>query len=74
MVNKYVCKLTVKGVTPKASIARRVSIKVKDKLKLKLDELVKKEIITPADEPSEWVNNLIIVQKPDLSVRICLDP
>ncbi|XP_050058605.1 uncharacterized protein LOC126550676 [Aphis gossypii] len=41
-----ICKLTMKeGVTPKASIARRVPIKIKDKLKLKLDELVKKEIM-----------------------------
>ncbi|XP_022162181.1 uncharacterized protein K02A2.6-like [Myzus persicae] len=70
-----VCKLTMKeGVTPKASVARRVPIKIKDKLKLKLEELVEKEIIAPADEPSEWVNNLVIVQKPDLSLRICLDP
>jgi len=68
-------ELTMKeGVTPKASIARRVPIKIKDKLKLKLDELVKKEIIAPTDEPSEWVNNLVIVQKPDLSLRIRLDP
>lgn len=26
------------------------------------------------DEPSEWVNNLVVVQKQDLSLRICLDP
>jgi len=62
------------GVASKASVARRVPIKIKDKLKLKLDELVEKEIIAPADEPSEFVNNLVIVQKPDFSLRIYLDP
>lgn len=51
-----VCKLKLKeGVVPKDSGARRVPIKVKDKFKFKLEELVKKEIITPMDEPSEWV-------------------
>ncbi|CAI6369964.1 unnamed protein product [Macrosiphum euphorbiae] len=70
-----VCSLKLKeGIIPKASIARRVPIKIKDKLKLKLEELVKKNIITPMDEPSEWVNNLVVVQKPDSSLRICLDP
>ncbi|XP_060861804.1 uncharacterized protein K02A2.6-like [Metopolophium dirhodum] len=26
------------------------------------------------DKPSEWANNLVVVQKPDSSLRICLDP
>lgn len=70
-----VCKLKLKkGVIPKTSVARRVSIKIRDRLKLKLEELIRKEIITPMDEPSEWVNNLVVVQKQDLSLRICLDP
>lgn len=70
-----VCKLKLKkGVVPKASVARRVPIKIRDRLKLKLEDLVRKEIITPMDEPSEWVNNLVVVQKQDLSLRICLDP
>lgn len=70
-----VCKLKLKkGVVPKASVARRVPIKIRDRLKLKLEELVRKEIITPMDEPSEWVNNLVVVQKQVLSLRICLDP
>jgi len=70
-----VCSLKLKeGVMTKASIARRVPIKIKDKLKLKLEELVKKEIITQIDEPKEWLNNLVVDQKPDLSLIICLDP
>lgn len=50
-------------VKPKASIARRVPTTIKKKLKLKLEELVKKEIIIPMDEPNKWVNNLVVVQK-----------
>lgn len=41
-----VCKLELKkGVIPKTSVARRVPIKIRDRLKLKLEELVRKEII-----------------------------
>lgn len=70
-----VCSLKLQeGIVPKASVARRVPILIKDRLKLKLDELVKMEIIAPMEEPSEWVHNLVIVQKPDSSLRICLDP
>lgn len=63
-----VCSLKLKeGVMPKVSIARRVPIKIKDKLKLKLEELVKKEIITQMDEPNEWVNKLVTYKN-----QICL--
>jgi len=59
---------------PKAIIARSVPLKIKDKLRLKLRELVKKNIIIENDELSEWESHLAIVQKPDSSLRICLDP
>ena len=26
------------------------------------------------EEPTEWVNSLVVVQKPDGSVRLCIDP
>ncbi|KAI5731889.1 hypothetical protein M8J77_017897 [Diaphorina citri] len=69
------CSLQLKeGAIPKASPCRRVPIKIKDRLKDTLDALVSKGIIEPVDEPSEWVSNMIAVEKPDKSLRICIDP
>ena len=34
----------------------------------------KLDIIEPVNEPSDWVSSLVIVQKPNGSLRVCLDP
>ena len=53
---------------------RRVPIAVKDKLKEKLDEMVKNNIIAVVNEPTDWVSSMVVVSKKDKSLRICLDP
>ncbi|RWS22271.1 uncharacterized protein B4U80_10711, partial [Leptotrombidium deliense] len=44
------------------------------KVKTALDDLEAKGIIEKVNEPTEWINGLVTVQKPDGSVRLCLDP
>jgi len=53
---------------------RSVPHALRDKLKAELDRLVGLEIIEQCNEPSEWVNQIVPVLKPDGSLRICLDP
>ena len=36
--------------------------------------MVKMKIITPIEEPTDWVSRLVIVEKPNGQLRICLDP
>ena len=36
--------------------------------------MVKQGIIVPVDEPTDWVNSLVVWEKPNGSLRICLDP
>lgn len=61
---------------PIAHAPRKVPHVLKDKLKMKLNELERNEIIEKADEYSEWVNHLVTVYKRDVdkSLRICIDP
>lgn len=44
-----------------------------DKLKEEIDIMVRDEIISPVYHPTEWVNNIQIVEKQDGKLRICLD-
>ena len=41
------------------------------KLNDELDRMVKMEIITPIEEPTDWVSSLVIVEKPNGLLRIC---
>ena len=55
---------------------RRVPIALKDKLRNELDRIKQLDTIekVPISESSEWVISLVIVEKPNGQLRICLDP
>ena len=62
------------NVNPVVHAARRVPFALKDKLKSELDRMIKMNIIEPITEPTDWVNALVVVEKPNGKLRICLDP
>jgi hypothetical protein len=62
------------SVKPVIHAARRVPLALQPKLKQTLDELVKSGIIVKRDEPTDWVNSLLIIEKKNGSLRLCLDP
>ena len=47
---------------------------LKSKLKEKLQRMVTLDITEPVEKPTEWVNALVVVSKPNGKLRICLDP
>ena len=53
---------------------RSVPIATREKLKAELERLVKINVIEKVDEPTEWVSQIVVVQKPDGKVRLCIDP
>ena len=52
---------------------RNVPLRLRDKLKATVDDLERKDIITKVEEPVDWVSNLVIVEKPNNTLRLCLD-
>jgi len=62
------------GSVPIANNPRRVPIKLLEKLKEMLGSLCEHNVIEKSEEPSEWQNNLVVIEKPDKSLRMCLDP
>ena len=50
------------------------NVHVRDRLKSKLDDLLAQGLISLVAEPTPWVSNLVIVDKPNGDLRLCLDP
>lgn len=69
------CKLVLKeNASPVINTARRVPLSIKDKLKDTLEHLEKIKVIATVNEPVDWMSNIVIVEKPNKKLRICLDP
>ena len=43
-------------------------------IRTKLDEWEKEDIITPVEEPTDWVSSLAYSMKPNGKLRLCLNP
>jgi hypothetical protein len=60
-------------VQPKVHPPRSVPLALRERLKEKLDQMEKQNIIERVTEPTDWVNSIVTVAKKD-SIRVCLDP
>ena len=47
---------------------------MRDKVKDELSRMVKEGIIKKVKKPTSWVNSMVVVTKPNGSIRICIDP
>ena len=54
--------------------ARKVTVALREKVKAELNKMEKLNVISKVDEPTKWVNSMVVVPKPNGAVRICLDP
>jgi len=59
---------------PQPAHYRRVPHTVVDGFIIKLKELLEKGIVSYVEKPTDWLNNKVIIEKPDKSLRLCLDP
>ena len=63
-----------KSVKPVVMPDRRIPLSVRPKLKAELDHLVSLGVLTPVDEPTPWVSQLVITMKKSGALRVCIDP
>ena len=61
------------NVTPVIHAPRRVPLSLQPKLKQTLEAMVKTGTIVKRDEPTDWVSSLLLVEKPNGKIRLCLD-
>ena len=59
---------------PVIDAPRRVPHALKDRLKGELDKMVEQNVIERVTEPTDWVSSLVVVEKPNGKLRVCLDP
>lgn len=63
-----------KTVKPVVNPPRKVPETLLPKLKESLEQLEKNGVIAQVDKATDWVNSLVIVEKKNGKLRLCLDP
>ena len=64
-------KPDVKGVVQPP---HKISYALQPRLKEYLQKLADNDIIADVDKPTEWVHNIVVIEKKNKQLRICLDP
>ena len=59
---------------PVVNAPRRVPVAIKQRLKEELVRMEESGVIEKVDEPTDWVNSIVVVGKPAVKIRVCLDP
>ena len=62
------------GTSPVVHAPRRVPLSLHSRLKQKMNEMEIAGVIRKTSKPTEWVHSLVVVEKKDRSLRLCLDP
>ncbi len=62
------------GAVPVIHASRKVPVALREPLRKELERLVELGVIQRVEEPTEWVSSLVIVQKKNGQLRLCLDP
>lgn len=69
------CSIVLKpNSVPTLHYKKRIPPSLHDRLREKLKEMLDRGIISSVEYPTEWINNLQLVEKPGGDLRICLDP
>ena len=62
------------GTIPTRRQARPIPAAMYDKVKKELQRMENLGVIKQMKEPTDWCSNMVVVVKPNGSVRICIDP
>ena len=62
------------SASPSIMPPRRVPLALKERLKEELARLEKANVIKKEEEPTDWVSSLVVTEKPNGKLRVCIDP
>lgn len=61
-------------VQPKVDAPRKVPFALHHRLQQELEKMEQIDVVTKVTEPTEWVSSLIVIEKKNGQLRVCLDP
>ncbi|XP_046856095.1 uncharacterized protein K02A2.6-like [Xenia sp. Carnegie-2017] len=61
------------NVTPVVHPPRKIPLSLMEHLKAELERMCKLDVIEKVDEPTDWVSSMVVVEKDNGQLRICLD-
>ena len=62
------------SVTPVHAPRRRIPVSKLDKVNEELSRLCDNGTIKPVTQPTDWLSNILVKEKPNGNIRICIDP
>lgn len=62
-----------KVIPPVKMPVRKVPLSVQQTLKNEIDRLLKLDILAPVDTPTGWISTMVVVQKSNGKIRLCID-
>ena len=62
------------GAKGKVHPPRRIPLETRDPMKKELERMLRRGAIMKVNEPTDYVNSVALVERPDGRMRICLDP
>ena len=62
------------SIRPVVHAPRRIPVPMRNKVHEKLEQLMNEGVITPVTDATDWVSSIVVVQKPNGQIRLCLDP
>ena len=63
-----------KAYQPVVHPPRRVPVTLRPKIQAELSRMEELDVIERVEEPTDWVNSMVTIVKPNGSLRICIDP
>ena len=61
------------NIKPIINPPRKEPFALKQKLKQKLKRMTHLDIVVPVNETTDWVSSLIVIEKPNDNLQVCLD-
>lgn len=62
------------NIPPKVFPVRRIPYSLENRLKDELKCMEPQKVIEKVEKPTKWVNSIVLLEKPNGKLRICLDP